>query len=141
MPENKTFDEAIHTLHRTLEEAEHQLSELGGGLQFLVGLDGDVEIVRRTRSGKTERPKIVIAKLKGCDPVLWRGDVPSWLRSLAPDHDTARTASRDTLPAESSGKSPEEAPGGKPASSSPTSTSPTSISPTSTSPRPTSEDI
>lgn len=84
MTETQSFEDAVRGIHQVLEEAEHRLCELGADLQFLVGLDGDVEIVRRSRTGTTERPKTVVARLQGCDPVLWRGDVPAWLQSLSP---------------------------------------------------------
>lgn len=84
MSNKKALDAAIHSIHRTFEEAEHQLSQLGGQLQFLIGPAGEVEIVRRGKTGEVERPKVVIAELKGCDPVLWRADCPAWLQVLAP---------------------------------------------------------
>ncbi len=87
MSNNKTLADAIDAIHRTFEEAEHQLSQLGGQLQFLISPGGEVEIVRRDKSGEAERPKSVIAELKGCDPMLWRGDCPAWLEVLSPRRD------------------------------------------------------
>lgn len=92
MSKQKTFDDAIQAIHRTLEEAEYQLSQLGEQLQFLVSPEGDVEIVRRGKSGQTVRPKIVIAQLKGCDPLLWRTDPPAWLRAIDPERDLEQKA-------------------------------------------------
>lgn len=92
---DKRFEQAILAIQETLHQAERQLTrlredlgeELGKDLQFLIGADGDVEIARRSRSGGPVRPKVVVAVLKGTDPMLWRADHPRWLRALAPRHE------------------------------------------------------
>lgn len=79
--DDKEFEQAIQAIQESLSNAELELSRLGAELQFLVGT-GDIEIVRRGPTGETRRPKVVLAELKGCDPMLWRPEHPAWLRSL-----------------------------------------------------------
>ncbi len=80
---------------------------LGRDLQLLVGA-GEVEIARRGPTGSTLRPKVVVAELKGCDPLLWRPEHPAWMRVLE-----AR-ASRDA-PAGGNGQPPDDDAGAEPA--------------------------
>ena len=87
MSDDKTFEEAVQAIHRPLEEAEHQLSQLGDRLQFLIGPGGEIEIARRGPTGETLRPKVVIARLAGCDAMLWRPDYPAWVHTLDPGRD------------------------------------------------------
>ncbi len=82
--DDKRFEPAILAIQEILNRAERQLSRLGEDLQFLIGPDGDVEIVRRGERGWPVRPKVVVAQLKGTDPMLWRAGHPRWLRALAP---------------------------------------------------------
>lgn len=100
--DEKTLDRAVLAIHGTLKEAEHQLSRLGERLQFLVLPDGVIEIVRRTGTGETVRPKVVIAELRGSDPMFWRIEHPRWLRVLDPERDhpaAPETAGESTPPA------------------------------------------
>ena len=85
MTSDEALAEAIQAIHLTLEQAEYQLARLGPRLQYLVGPEGRVEIVRRSETGSTLRPKVVIAELKGCDSMLWRPDHPGWMRMLDPE--------------------------------------------------------
>ena len=109
MGSGKKFEQAILAIHETLNKAERQLArqgralgkDLGGDLQFAVSLDGDVEIVRRGESGAPMRPKVVLAKLTGTDPLMWRADYPPWLRVLEPRRDL------DPLPPEEGDGQPE----------------------------------
>ncbi len=39
-------------------------------------------------------PKIVVAELKGCDPLLWRPEYPAWMRSLEPGRGAREVPSR-----------------------------------------------
>ncbi len=95
MSDGKKFEQAILAIHETLNKAERQLNrlgrglgkDLGGRLQFAVGIDGDVEIVRRSERGSPFRPKVVIARLDGTDPLRWRAQYPPWLRALRPRRD------------------------------------------------------
>ena len=111
MPEEKAVDEAVTAIHAALEQAEFELAKLGPGLQFLVGHNGEIEIVRRTQTGETVRPKVVIAELRGCDPMLWRLDTAKWLKietdwmSTKPpvDRSTGEIKARSAVPAERNG--------------------------------------
>ena len=87
MSDEQAFEQAIHEIQQTLNQAERQLSRLGSDLRFLVGA-GDLEIVRRDVRGGTLRPKVVVAELKGCDPMLWGPEHPAWMHALAPGHGT-----------------------------------------------------
>ncbi|MCP3964439.1 MAG: hypothetical protein GY719_41960 [bacterium] len=98
MTDDQALTEAIQSIHSTLEQAEHQLASLGESLQFLIGPEGEVEIVRRGRTGGTLRPKVVIAELKGCDPMFWRPDHPSWMHALDPERDASRQGGEVTGP-------------------------------------------
>ncbi len=92
---DRNFEQAILEIQEALHKAERRLArlgrdlgeELGKDLQFLVGAGGDVEIVRRNDRGWPVRPKVVIAVLKGTDPMLWQADHPRWLRALAPRYE------------------------------------------------------
>ena len=95
MSHGKKFEQAILAIHEALNQAERQLDrlgrdlgkDLGGVLQFAVGLDGDIEIVRRSERGSPFRTKTVIARLTGTDPLRWRAQYPPWLRALEPSRD------------------------------------------------------
>ncbi len=78
---DKRFEQVIRAIQEHLSHAEAELARLGGELQFLVGAS-DLEIVRRGPTGMTRQPKLVVAELKGCDPMLWRPELPVWMRSL-----------------------------------------------------------
>lgn len=82
MSDPRTVRQTVLRIHHHLEQAEYALSRLGPDLQFLVRVEGNLEIVRRTRRGETQRPKEVIARLDGCDPMLWRPEYPRWLWAL-----------------------------------------------------------
>ncbi len=82
MSDSKSFDDVIQAIHEALGVAECLLSEIGDDFRFLVGPLGEVEIVRRSRKGETFRPKIVVAELPGCDPMLWRPEHPAWMGVL-----------------------------------------------------------
>ena len=84
MTDESAMKEAIHAIHNAIEQAEYGLSKLGERLQFLVGPEGRIEIVRRSKTGDTVRPKLVIAKLGGSDPLLWRPEHPRWMQALDP---------------------------------------------------------
>ena len=84
MTDESAMKEALFAIHNAIEQAGYALSTLGEHLQFLVGPEGDIEIVRRSKTGETARPKVVIAKLDGCDPLLWRPEHPRWMQSLDP---------------------------------------------------------
>ncbi len=71
MRDQQAFEQTIFDVQEAINNAERQIARLGRDLQFLVGT-GDLEIVRRDPTGETLRPKIVVAELKGCDPLLWR---------------------------------------------------------------------
>ncbi len=111
--DGKKHDQAILAIHETLSKAERQLArlgrelgnDLGGQLQFAVGLGGDVEIVRRNARGGPVWQKIVIARLTGTDPLLWRASYPPWLKALKPRRDVD-----PRLPKEDNGR---PAPGGE----------------------------
>ena len=81
MNDGKRFQQAVDAIQEHLSSAERALSSLGERLQFLVD-SNHLEIVRRGPTGKTLRPKVVIAELKGCDPMLWQPEHPGWMRSL-----------------------------------------------------------
>ncbi len=83
MSDEQAFQQAIHTLQETINQMERQVVRLGNDLQLLVGT-GDVELVRRGPTGETVRPKVVVAELKGCDPMLWRPEHPAWMRAVVP---------------------------------------------------------
>ncbi len=83
MRDEQAFEQAICDIQETLNKAERQIARLGRDLQFLVGT-GDLEIVRRGATGETLRPKIVIAELKGCDPLLWRPEHAAWMHIVEP---------------------------------------------------------
>ena len=114
MSEAISFDEAIQAIHQTLEQAENQLSRLGERLQFLIGPQGEVAIARRGKTGDTLRPKVVIAELAGCDPMLWRPDHPRWMRSLDPARDAeAAEQAASAADAEPASEPPTDAPAGE----------------------------
>ncbi len=66
----------LQTIQNLLDQVQHELAQLGPGLQFLVTPEGAVQIVRRDRDGLPAEPKRVIAELKGCDPLLWQAEHP-----------------------------------------------------------------
>ncbi len=80
MSDGKSFDDTITAIHEALGKAERLLSEIGDDLRFLVGPLGEMEIVRRGPKGATLRPKVVVARLPGCDPMLWR---PEYLEAMS----------------------------------------------------------
>ncbi|MCP3957415.1 MAG: hypothetical protein GY719_06150 [bacterium] len=83
MSDEPDFQHPIHDIHRALEQAEYALTRLGKDLQFLVRLDGTLQVVRRTETGGTAQPKVVLTDLPGADPALWQPELPSWLQVLS----------------------------------------------------------
>ncbi len=55
-----------------LNQAEAELQQLGSDLQFLVGAGGTVDVAGRRRTGDPLEPVRRVARLEGCDPLLWR---------------------------------------------------------------------
>ncbi len=124
MSDGRKFEQAILAIHETLNKAERQLArlgrdlgqDLGGDLQFVIGLDGDAEIVRRDQSRGHARPKILVARLSGTDPMMWRADYPPWLRALEPRPDAEPMhppAANGDGGTENGGSTPPATPGGQ----------------------------
>ena len=76
----------IVRVQAALNEAEAEVQKLGRRVQFLVTPEGGVEVVRRTGRGEAEEPKEVIARLEGCDPLLWRAERPEGPITLGPPY-------------------------------------------------------
>ena len=93
-------EKIIKEIHQAFEQAEYCLAKLGDDIHFLVGVGGRIQIVRRTRKGQTAKPEVVVAELKGVDPLLWQPLLPSWLcmLSAAPMVDEGATAPADEPP-------------------------------------------
>ena len=92
MSKKKTLAEALRAIHDSLEEAQYQLSQIDERLQFLISSDGSINIVRRDKTGETAWPRIVVAELRGVDPMFWRPELPEWLHSLDPESEAAVAA-------------------------------------------------
>ncbi len=111
MPEEKAVSSAVSAIHQALEQAEYALSKLSTPLQFLIGHHGEIEIVRRTQAGDTIRPKVVIAELRGCDPMLWRPDTAKrlkigteWMTASPPVvSDSGKMQAQSSLPGQRNG--------------------------------------
>lgn len=75
----------IRAVQAALNRAEAALQDLGPGLQFLLTPEGGVEIARRGEAGEAGEagePKNVVARLGGCDPLLWQAERPEGPVSL-----------------------------------------------------------
>lgn len=59
-------------LQSALTKAEAALQACGRDLQLLVTTDAGLEVVRRKATGEMVEPKVVVARLEGCDPLLWQ---------------------------------------------------------------------
>ncbi len=79
-----TQDAAVKALHTAVTQLEFALAQLGDGLQFLVKVEGGLEIVRRGEDGLPTRPKEVVAELAGADPLLWQAERPEGDVTLGP---------------------------------------------------------
>ncbi len=55
-----------------LNQAEAELQQLGRDLQFVVGTGGTVDVAGRRRTEDLLEPVRRVARLEGCDPMLWR---------------------------------------------------------------------
>ncbi len=77
-------DAAVKALHSAVTQLEFALAQLGDGLQFLVKVEGGLEIVRRGEDGLPNRPKDVVAELAGADPLLWQAERPEGDVTLGP---------------------------------------------------------
>ncbi len=62
----------LSSVQSALNEAETELQKCGRDLQFLVGAGGTVDVAGRRRTGDPLEPIRRIARLEGCDPLLWR---------------------------------------------------------------------
>ena len=62
----------LSRVQAALTEAEIELQELGSDLQFLVSAGGTVEVARRRRTSGPAEPIRRVARLKGCDSLMWR---------------------------------------------------------------------
>ncbi|MEM7586846.1 MAG: hypothetical protein AAF560_25880 [Acidobacteriota bacterium] len=79
-------DAAVKALHAAITQLEYALAQLGDGLQFLVKVEGGLEIVRRGEDGLPTRPKDVVAELAGADPLLWQAERPEGDVLLGPGY-------------------------------------------------------
>ncbi len=70
-PRQSAPDINLIPLQTALNQAETALQICGPGLQLQIAPNGDVELVRRT-GGPPTAPQEPIARLIGCDPLLWR---------------------------------------------------------------------
>ncbi len=68
-PSTPQFD--LGALQDALNQAEAAVQACGPRLQLQITSGGDVELVRRTEEATAEPP---LARLAGCDPLLWRTD-------------------------------------------------------------------